>query len=171
MKTLYLLELFFSSLFYKIPKSFYTRYFDSKRIKAHSSLYIISLLCSTRWYSPFIFHNAICIIKSILIDFRLTETNCLLLDVLEAVRPHVNLTFDNILAHINTIYVLKTKVGALAEQGYLRLKVASQHKNEKIKTFTIYFYFFFLYFKAINIKCSFIIKPIHINYMHWNDEF
>ncbi|XP_031631652.1 guanylate cyclase soluble subunit beta-1 isoform X2 [Contarinia nasturtii] len=53
---------------------------------------------------------------------RLTETNCLLNDVLEAVRPHVNLTFDNILAHINTIYVLKTKTGALAGQGYLRLK-------------------------------------------------
>lgn len=55
---------------------------------------------------------------------RLTETNRLLNDVLEAVRPHVNLTFDNILAHINTIYVLKTKSGALAGQGYLRLKVS-----------------------------------------------
>lgn len=58
---------------------------------------------------------------------RLTESNCLLNDVLEAVRPHVNLTFDNILAHINTIYVLKTKSGAIAGQGYLRLKVSNTH--------------------------------------------
>lgn len=63
-----------------------------------------------------------------LFDFhRLTETNCLLNDVLEAVRPHVNLNFDNILAHINTIYVLKTKSGVLAGQGYLRLKVSNKH--------------------------------------------
>lgn len=55
---------------------------------------------------------------------RLTEPDCPVNDVLEAVRPHVNLTFDNILAHINTIYVLKTKSGALAGQGYLRLKVS-----------------------------------------------
>lgn len=55
---------------------------------------------------------------------RLTEVNCSLSSVLEPVRPHVNLTFDNILAHINTIYVLKTKSGALAGQGYLRLKVS-----------------------------------------------
>lgn len=54
---------------------------------------------------------------------RLTEANCSLSSVLEPVRPHVNLTFDNILAHINTIYVLKTKSGVLAGQGYLRLKV------------------------------------------------
>lgn len=55
---------------------------------------------------------------------RLAEPHCKLVEVLEAVRPHVNLNFDNILAHINTIYVLKTKISALASgQGYLRLKV------------------------------------------------
>lgn len=56
---------------------------------------------------------------------RLCQVQCKLVDVLEAVRPHVNLTFGNILAHINTIYVLKTKAGVLAKQGggYLRLKV------------------------------------------------
>lgn len=64
---------------------------------------------------------------------RLTETNSLLNDVLEAVRPHVNLTFDNILAHINTIYVLKTKSGALAGQGYLRLKVSEYHSDSVTK--------------------------------------
>lgn len=63
--------------------------------------------------------------------YRLTESNCLLNDILEAVRPHVNLTYDNILAHINTIYVLKTKTGALAGQGYLRLKVSN---NISIRT-------------------------------------
>ena len=33
------------------------------------------------------------------------------MEILEAVRPHLQLTFDNILAHINTIYVLSTKKG------------------------------------------------------------
>lgn len=45
------------------------------------------------------------------------------------VRPHLDLTFENILAHINTVYVLKTRPGALnsepntpPEFTYLRLK-------------------------------------------------
>lgn len=63
--------------------------------------------------------------KSHFIGFsnRMAETRCGVLDVLEAVRPHLDLTFDNILAHIDTLYVLKTTTGALAKQGYLRLKV------------------------------------------------
>lgn len=40
------------------------------------------------------------------------------------VRPHLQLTFENILAHINTIYVLKTRQGAMGRhQRNLRLKV------------------------------------------------
>lgn len=47
-----------------------------------------------------------------------------LLRVMELVRPHLELTFDNILAHINTIYVLKTRQGALDRiTRDLRLKV------------------------------------------------
>ncbi|XP_042208021.1 guanylate cyclase soluble subunit beta-1-like isoform X3 [Homarus americanus] len=48
------------------------------------------------------------------------------------VRPHMELTFDNILSHINTIYVLQTKEGLIStrgdnrelgsDQGCLRLK-------------------------------------------------
>lgn len=43
------------------------------------------------------------------------------------VRPHLELTFENILSHINTIYVLKTKPGVMKvdappEYRYLRLK-------------------------------------------------
>ncbi|GAB0092356.1 Guanylate cyclase [Sergentomyia squamirostris] len=54
---------------------------------------------------------------------RVSEDNCPLLEVLEAVRPHLDMTFENILAHINTIYVLKTKQGAMCERElYLRLK-------------------------------------------------
>lgn len=73
---------------------------------------------------------------------RLNEKNSLVLDVFEAVRPHVNLSFDNILAHINTIYVLKTKTGALAAQGYLRLKVL-------YKSYELSFHF-----SRKNKKCS-----------------
>lgn len=52
------------------------------------------------------------------------ERKCNLEQILEPVRPHINLTFENILAHINTIYVLKTKDGVLATcNTYLRFKV------------------------------------------------
>ncbi|XP_055681218.1 guanylate cyclase soluble subunit beta-1 [Lutzomyia longipalpis] len=54
---------------------------------------------------------------------RVSEENCPLLEILEAVRPHLDMTFENVLAHINTIYVLKTKQGAMLEhERYLRLK-------------------------------------------------
>lgn len=43
--------------------------------------------------------------------YRISDENCSLIEILEAVRPHLQLTFDNILAHINTIYVLSTRKG------------------------------------------------------------
>lgn len=44
------------------------------------------------------------------------------------VRPHLDLTFNNILAHINTVYVLRSKedvmvTGSTHEYSALRLKV------------------------------------------------
>ncbi|XP_055381357.1 guanylate cyclase soluble subunit beta-1 [Condylostylus longicornis] len=54
---------------------------------------------------------------------RVADENCPLLEVLEAIRPHLLLTFDNILAHINTIYVLQTRPGAMGKhERFLRLK-------------------------------------------------
>lgn len=62
------------------------------------------------------------------------EANCPILEVLEAVRPHLELTFENILAHINTIYVLKTKQGAMGRhERYLRLKVSIYSINYYVK--------------------------------------
>lgn len=68
------------------------------------------------------------LLKSYLIKiifYRITnEDLCPLLEVIEVVRPHLNLTFENILSHINTIYVLKTKQEAMANrEPSLRLKV------------------------------------------------
>lgn len=55
---------------------------------------------------------------------RTAEQNCPLLDVLEPVRPHIQLSFQTILAHISTIYVLKTKPGTMLEpEMFMRLKV------------------------------------------------
>ncbi|XP_019869558.1 guanylate cyclase soluble subunit beta-1 [Aethina tumida] len=53
--------------------------------------------------------------------------NCKITDILDAIRPHLELTFENILSHINTIYVLRTrsgvmKVSASEEYRFLRLK-------------------------------------------------
>ncbi|CAO1395465.1 unnamed protein product [Diamesa serratosioi] len=54
---------------------------------------------------------------------KVSEINCLLLDVLEAVRPHIQMTFQNILSHINTIYVLKTKQKVMIKpEMFIRLK-------------------------------------------------
>lgn len=51
------------------------------------------------------------------------------LALLSQVRPHLELTFENILSHINTVYVLRTKKGVMQvdsseEYSYLRLKVS-----------------------------------------------
>lgn len=55
---------------------------------------------------------------------KTVEENCPLLEVLEPVRPHIQLSFQTILAHISTIYVLKTKQGAMLEPDmFMRLKV------------------------------------------------
>lgn len=56
---------------------------------------------------------------------KVAEANCPLLDVLEPVRPHIQLSFKTILAHISTIYVLKTKPGTMLEpEMFIRLKVS-----------------------------------------------
>lgn len=55
---------------------------------------------------------------------KMAEENCPLLDMLEPVRPHIQLSFQTILAHISTIYVLKTKPGTMLEpEMFMRLKV------------------------------------------------
>ncbi|XP_038107536.1 guanylate cyclase soluble subunit beta-1 isoform X2 [Culex quinquefasciatus] len=54
---------------------------------------------------------------------KISEKNCHLLTIFEAVRPHLQMSFGNILSHINTIYVLKTKSGVMSiSERYLRLK-------------------------------------------------
>ncbi|KAM7362261.1 guanylate cyclase soluble subunit beta-1-like isoform 1-T3 [Cochliomyia hominivorax] len=54
---------------------------------------------------------------------RVADENCSILEVLEAIRPHLQLTFEDVLAHINTIYVLQTRQGAMGKhERYLRLK-------------------------------------------------
>lgn len=55
---------------------------------------------------------------------KVTEKTCCIVDILEAVRPHIQLSFETISAHINTIYVLKTKPGAMVKPDkFIRLKV------------------------------------------------
>lgn len=58
---------------------------------------------------------------------KVIDFDCKITDILDPVRPHLQLTFENILSHINTIYVLKTKSGVMEvnvapEYRYLRLK-------------------------------------------------
>ncbi|CAM1304733.1 GUCY1B3 (predicted), partial [Pycnogonum litorale] len=44
---------------------------------------------------------------------QINQTNCKVTDVLEMVRPHMEFNFNNILSHINTVFVLKTREGVL----------------------------------------------------------
>ncbi|XP_044734835.1 guanylate cyclase soluble subunit beta-1 [Chrysoperla carnea] len=58
---------------------------------------------------------------------QVTFEDCKITDVLDTVRPHLELTFENILSHINTVYVLRTKPGVMEvdvpeEYSSLRLK-------------------------------------------------
>ncbi|KAJ8944007.1 hypothetical protein NQ318_021722 [Aromia moschata] len=58
---------------------------------------------------------------------KVTSKDCRVGDILDTVRPHLELTFENILAHINTVYVLKTRpevmrVNTSLDYRYLRLK-------------------------------------------------
>lgn len=55
---------------------------------------------------------------------KVAEENCHLLDILEPIRPHIQLSFQTILSHITTIYVLKTRQDVMLEPDMLmRLKV------------------------------------------------
>ncbi|XP_067000206.1 guanylate cyclase soluble subunit beta-1 [Anabrus simplex] len=59
---------------------------------------------------------------------RVSHPGCKITDILDTVRPHLELTFENILSHINTVYVMKTKPGVMTveilepEFSNLRLK-------------------------------------------------
>lgn len=72
---------------------------------------------------------------------EVTRPGCKMTEFLEMIRPHLDFTFDKILSHINTIYVLRTKEGlmeyrtrdnkeATAEQSRMRLKGQMLHLPE-----------------------------------------
>ena len=44
---------------------------------------------------------------------QVVRTACRIDDILEMVRPHMDFSFEHIMAHINTVYVLRTKEGIL----------------------------------------------------------
>lgn len=55
---------------------------------------------------------------------KLADAECNLLDILEPIRPHIQLSFQSILSHISTIYVLKTRPNVMLESDmFMRLKV------------------------------------------------
>ncbi|XP_064482202.1 guanylate cyclase soluble subunit beta-1-like isoform X2 [Ornithodoros turicata] len=64
----------------------------------------------------------------------LTQENSKITDFMELVRPHMDFTFDNILSHINTVYVLRTRGSQVIENGKehtrMRLKGQMQYVPE-----------------------------------------
>lgn len=63
---------------------------------------------------------------------KVTSDNCKITDVLDTVRPHLDLTFENILSHINTVYVLKTK------PGVMEVDVADEYSSLRLKGQMLY---------------------------------
>ncbi|XP_012216269.1 guanylate cyclase soluble subunit beta-1 [Linepithema humile] len=63
---------------------------------------------------------------------RVTSGNCKLNDILSTVRPHLELTFENILSHINTVYVLRTKKGVMC------VEAAEEYSNLRLKGQMLY---------------------------------
>lgn len=49
----------------------------------------------------------------------LTSNGTRVTDVFESVRPHMDLTFNNIVAHINTVFVLRTRVDKYCVPGFV----------------------------------------------------
>ena len=49
----------------------------------------------------------------------LTSIGTRVTDVFESVRPHMDLTFNNIVAHINTVFVLRTRVDKYSVSGFV----------------------------------------------------
>lgn len=58
----------------------------------------------------------------------LTQENSQITDFMELVRPHMDFTFDNILSHINTVYVLRTRGSEVIENGreHTRMRLKGQ---------------------------------------------
>ncbi|KAH0557578.1 hypothetical protein KQX54_008544 [Cotesia glomerata] len=63
---------------------------------------------------------------------QVTSGNCKLNDILLTVRPHLELTFENILSHINTVYVLKTK------KGVMQVEASEEFSNLRLKGQMLY---------------------------------
>lgn len=65
---------------------------------------------------------------------KVAEENCYLLDILDPIRPHIQLSFQAILSHISTIYVLKTRQDAMLEPDmFMRLKVCENNESDSNK--------------------------------------
>ncbi|XP_014297499.1 guanylate cyclase soluble subunit beta-1 isoform X1 [Microplitis mediator] len=63
---------------------------------------------------------------------QVTSGNCKLNDILLTVRPHLDITFENILSHINTVYVLKTK------KGVMQVEASEEFSNLRLKGQMLY---------------------------------
>lgn len=57
-----------------------------------------------------------------------TESDCRITDAMEMIRPHMDFTFNNVLAHINTVFVLRSKFGSFNENGkeFTRMRLKGQ---------------------------------------------
>lgn len=60
--------------------------------------------------------------------------SCRVDSVFEMVRPHMDFEFNNILSHINTVYVLRTQAGVLDSDGlYIHTNIAEQNDISRMR--------------------------------------
>ncbi|RWS05575.1 guanylate cyclase soluble subunit beta-1-like protein, partial [Dinothrombium tinctorium] len=60
----------------------------------------------------------------------LTHSNCLVTNVFDMIRPHMEFSFNNILSHINTVFVLRTKCVNKGSEG---INSKSEHSRMRLK--------------------------------------
>lgn len=60
--------------------------------------------------------------------------SCRVDSVFEMVRPHMDFEFNNVLSHINTVYVLRTQAGVLDSDGlYIHTNIAEQNDISRMR--------------------------------------
>ncbi|XP_048756581.1 guanylate cyclase soluble subunit beta-1-like [Ostrea edulis] len=60
--------------------------------------------------------------------------NCRVDSVFEMIRPHMDFEFNNVLSHINTVYVLRTKHGILDSDGlYIQTNFTEHHDISRMR--------------------------------------
>lgn len=69
---------------------------------------------------------------------QLQPGSCILPSVFSLVRPHIDFSFHGILSHINTVFVLRSKVDIIYDCFFLPHNFSERKSNGKTKLVTLF---------------------------------